>query len=209
MTSFGFTPIRRITPCIRPPEATGREGRAGTPTIAGCWAGSGSGFLVSARHSEVASLAPRPIAIAANRMAQRPAMAEAQTCGSGILSAANGVAVMASITSPTTPPRPADISHDFGIGHSARQQAANRIAARPHIQAAGSCWPMAKARRTPPIIRPKPRRIAVQPKPCISRSPKLAPTMPNMFSGEASVTRPVAASRTRATAMLKLGSPAE
>jgi hypothetical protein len=78
---------------------------------------------VSARHSEVASEAPRPIAIAANRIAPRPARAEAHTCASGIFSAANGVETTASITSPATPPRPADMFHDFGhrpFGEAAR-----------------------------------------------------------------------------------------
>ena len=204
MTSSGFLPSRRITLSIRLPEAAGREARAGRPTIG--VSGARCGFCVRARHSEDASLAPRPIAMAANKIAPRPASADAHTCGSGILSAANGVETTASISSPITPPRPADMFHDFGIGHSARQHAAKRMAARPHIQAAGSCCPMPKARRTPPIISAKPSRMAVQPKPCMSMSPNTAPTLPNMFSGPASRMALVTGSCVRETAMLSDGS---
>ncbi len=68
---------------------------------------------------------------------------------------------------------------------------------------------MPKARRTPPTMRAKPRRIAVQPKPCISRSPNIAPMWPNMFSGWTSIISPVDGSVARATAMLKDGSADE
>ena len=100
-----------------------------------------------------------------------PAMADAHTCASGILSAAKGVAAMARSTSPTTPPRPAESAQDFGIGHSARQQAASRTAAMPHVQAAGSagrCRVCGAGRR--PSAQSQ-SAIAVQPKPWVRGRP--------------------------------------